>query len=99
MNNTSWLEWCTKQMSDLSRRLKTQGYYPARLEFLANANPEFSATFNRFMTRLENIMNLIAENPDAFHLYDDFSEVKHEFLVFTNLHRETFLETHLAHIA
>ena len=99
MNNESWLEWCTKQMSDLSRRLRTQGYNPARLEFLANANPEFSSVFNDFMNRLEEIMNLIAENPDAFHLYDDFAEAKKSFLTYTNLHRATYLETNLAHIA
>lgn len=96
MNNTSWLEWCTKQMGDLSKRLRIQGYYPARLEFLANAHPEFSQAFNTYMENLENIMNQIAENPDAFHLYEDFAELKHEFLVFTNLNREIFLETQLA---
>lgn len=99
MNTESWLEWCTKHMGELSKRLRTQGYYPARLEFLANANPEFSQKFNKFMADLEDIMNQIAENPDSFHLYDDFTELKHEFLIFTNLHRESFLETSLAHIA
>jgi hypothetical protein len=99
MKNESWLEWCTKQMSDLSRRLRIQGYYPSRLEFLANANPEFSTTFNTFMERIETSMNKIAEQPDAYHLYEEFSEAKRDFLNYTNLHRETFLETHLAHIA
>lgn len=99
MNTQTWIDWCQKQLGDLSRRLLRQGYHPTRIEYLSRTFPEFKSRFYNFSSRLQNIMDKMAENPEGYHHYECFTEAKMELLRFTNLHRELYLDMNIAETA
>jgi len=99
MNTQTWIDWCQKQLSDVSARLFRQGYTPARIECLCRTSPEFNRQFQGFLDRLNQIMDQMAENPGGYHHFDEFTGIKRELLHFTNAHREEFLELRPAQAA
>ncbi|CAM2066304.1 hypothetical protein SCOR_13060 [Sulfidibacter corallicola] len=99
MTAENWIDWCQKQLGDLSARLSRQGYSPARIETLTKTSPLFRERFEHFMTQLTMVMDAMADNPDGYHHYEDFTHMKMEMLKFTNLHREQFLYFDLAESA
>ncbi len=99
MTEKTWIDWCGKQLADLSQRLFRQGYHPARIMYLNESNPEFRKAYAQFLTRMDMLMDEMANNPQGYHHYDAFSRVKAELLNFTNLNRAHFLEIDLAESA
>ena len=99
MNTQTWIDWCQKQLSDLSLRLQRQGYAPEIIDYLNRWDPEFRANFNRFLEELDQAMNAMAAKPDGYHHFESFSKVKCSLLEFTNLHRDRFLVPELAQTA
>lgn len=99
MTATNWIEWCQKEMSDLGLKLARQGYNPARIEQLQITAPEFSAQFDQFMSESNRVMCEMLENPEGYHHFESFAQVKAQLLNFTSLHRGRFLEINLAHTA
>ena len=99
MNEQAWLNWCQKQLSDLSRRMLIQGYGPKRIEYLAQASPEFRKHFETFMEDVRVIMNQMAANPQGFHFFDEFTQAKMAFLQYTNAHRGHLLDLQIAESA
>ena len=99
MTLQTWIDWCQKQLGDLSLRLFRQGYHPARIEYLNQSNPEFHERFQGFLDTMNRIMDDMAANPEGYHHFEEFSAVKMALLTFTNLHRERYLELDLAHSA
>lgn len=95
----TWIYWCQKQLADLSERLQKQGYYPAKIELLNQACPEFQQRYHIFVAELNEIMDAMAANPGGYHHFEEFTSVKMELLEFTNLNREHYLELHLAKTA
>lgn len=94
-----WIDWCQKQLADLSLRLFRQGYHPARIEYLNQVSPEFKAEFQRFLNEINRVMDEMAENPDGYHHFEAFTQVKMALLHYTNLNRERFLNPALAQTA
>ncbi len=99
MNAQTWIDWCQKQLGDISIRLFRQGYHPARIEYLNRTSPEFNEHFQGLLNKLNQIMDQMAENPTGYHHFDDFTQVKRELLNYTNANRERFLEWRLAQTA
>lgn len=99
MTLQSWIDWCQKQLGDLSVRLFRQGYHPARIEHLNRVSPEFRDRYEHFLNRINEVMDDMAQNPDGYHHFDEFMKAKTALLEFTNLHREQFLMTDYANIA
>lgn len=99
MTLQSWIDWCQKQLGDMSLRLFRQGYNPTRIEYLNQHNPEFRTRFAEFLDRINHIMDLMAVNPEGYHHFEDFTKAKMELLEYTNLNRRHFLEMDLAQIA
>ena len=99
MTVTNWIEWCAGEMSDTAGKLARQGYHPVRIEQLQQTSREFAASFDQFQKETERVMLEMTSNPDGYHHFESFAEVKQQFLQFTNLHRARFLETDLAHTA
>jgi len=99
MNTQSWLDWCTKQLADLSVRLFRQGYHPERIQYLAENNVEFSRYYEMFHKQVDVLMEDMIANPSGYHHYDAFSRLKTDFLHYACLNREFFLELNLAQIA
>lgn len=99
MNLQSWIDWCSKQLSDLSVRLVRQGYSPSRIEYLNHTSSLFKDRFAFYLDRINQVMENIEANPDGYHHFDDFSKAKMELLRFTCEHRGTLLEPELAKTA
>jgi len=99
MTRNTWIDWCQKQLGDLSRRLLLQGYQPHRIEFLKRTRPDFREQFDKFMDQVYLVMEAMADNPDGFHHFDAFTQAKQELLLFTNTHRNVLLELDLAETA
>ena len=99
MTEQAWIDWCGKQLADFSQRLIRQGYYPARIQYLVESEPEFGNRYREFLSRLDTVMEEMTANPDGYHHYDTFSRMKMDMLTFTNLNRARFLELDLANIA
>ena len=99
MTLQSWIDWCQKQLGDMSLRLFRQGYNPARIEYLNQNNPEFRQKFSGFLDRINQIMDQMAANPEGYHHFEEFTKAKMELLEYTNLHRMQFLEMDLAQTA
>ena len=96
MNEQAWIEWCQKQLADMSRRLQRQGYHPGRIEYLLFASPEFRRHWDRFQGKIRQVMDGMATHPDGYHHYDAFSLAKMDLLQYTNHHRAHFLDLQLA---
>ena len=99
MTIQTWIDWCQKQLADMSIRLLRQGYHPARIEYLNQTSPEFREKYAAFLSGLNEVMDQMASNPDGYHHFDNFTRLKRELLEFTNLNRETFLDLQLARTA
>lgn len=99
MNVQTWIDWAQKQLADVSTRLFRQGYHPARIEFLNQTNDAFREQFGLYLSRINEVMDNMAGNPDGYHHFDDFTRAKTELLEFTNHHRARFLELDLARTA
>ncbi len=99
MTLQSWIDWCQKQLSDLSLRLIRQGYTPARIEYLNQTSNVFADRYGYYLDRLNEIMDAIERNPDGYHHFDDFTKAKAALLNFTCEHRGSFLELGLAQTA
>lgn len=99
MTPKNWIDWCQKQLADLSTRLFRQGYHPARIEYLNQASPIFRERFAYHLSRLDEVMEAMADNPEGYHHFEDFSKAKLDLLTFTNLNREQYLELDLARTA
>jgi hypothetical protein len=99
MTPQTWIDWCQKQLSDMSRRLFRQGYNPVRIEQLNRTSPEFNEHYQTFLDRLERIMDQMAANPQGYHHFEAFTKAKMDLLSFTNHNRARFLETELARTA
>lgn len=99
MTTLAWIDWCQKQLADMSLRLFRQGYHPAKIEYLNQHSPDFKEKFQGFLNELNEVMDHMSKNPDGYHHFEDFSRIKMGLLRFTNLHRETFLELKLAESA
>ena len=95
MNAQTWIQWCQKQLADLSLRLFRQGYHPAKIEYLNHTSPDFNQQFQGFLTRLNQVMEEMEANPDGYHHFEDFTKAKMELLTFTNFNRERFLDLNL----
>ncbi len=91
MTLETWIDWCQKQLGDMSLRLFRQGYHPARIEYLTQNRPEFSERFQFFLNELNRIMDDMANNPEGYHHFEDFTKAKMELLAYTNQHRQAFL--------
>ena len=99
MTLQTWIDWCQKQLGDLSLRLFRQGYHPARIEFLNQTAPEFREQFAEFLDRMNHIMDQMAANPEGYHHFEEFTKAKMELLEFTNQNRAQYLELNLAKTA
>ncbi len=88
----TWIDWCQKQLGDLSLRLFRQGYHPARIEYLNQTAPLFQKRFQGFMNQINEIMDQMAANPEGYHHFEDFTKAKMELLEFTSHHRAIFLD-------
>ena len=99
MTPQNWIDWCQKQLADLSLRLLRQGYSPARIEFLSQTSPEFREQFAHHLQVLDEAMDAMAAHSDGFHHFEVFSRAKMGLLLYTNLHRELFLDLDLARTA
>lgn len=99
MNSQTWIDWCQKQLSDLSQRLFRQGYHPVRIEQLNRTSPEFSQHYQAFLDRLNEVMDQMAANPQGYHHFEEFTKAKMDLLAYTNLNRGRFLELDLAKTA
>ena len=99
MTTQTWIDWCQKQLGDLSLRLFRQGYHPARIEYLAQTSPEFQEQFQGFLDKINQVMDEMAANPGGYHHFEEFARTKSALLNFTNLHRARFLELELAQTA
>ncbi len=99
MTALNWIDWCQKQLGDLSVRLSRQGYYPAQIEYLNATNTLFRERFETFMTDLTLVMDAMADNPEGYHHYEDFNRIKMDLLRFTNTYRGEFLALDLAETA
>ncbi len=91
MTPTAWIEWSTKQLADLARKLSRQGYTPKLIQRLCASVPEFDAHYQSFSAELQALTEAMVANPDGYHHYDGMDRIKQEFLVFTNLNRVRFL--------
>ena len=94
-----WIDWCRKQLADLSLRLLRQGYDPIRIEELEQNSPEFRKQYGLFLANIDEIMAQMAINPEGYHHFEAFTKAKKAFLEFTNLNREQFLLSDLAQTA
>ena len=99
MNLQSWIDWCSKQLSDLSVRLARQGYNPDRIDYLNSTSNIFRDRFAHHLDRINQIMEDIEANPAGYHHFDDFSKAKMELLRFTCEHRGNIREPELAKTA
>ena len=95
MTEQSWLDWCTKQLGDLSARLLRQGYGPQRIQYLSEHNEQFAVRYGDLLTKIDRITEDMIANPSGYHHYDAFSRMKMDFLNFTSLNRARFLEMDL----
>lgn len=91
MTKQGWMDWCGKQLSDLSARLFRQGYNPVRIAWLVEHEPEFRGRYNYFLEQMDVIMGEMTENPAGFHHFDSFSRLKMDLLTFTNVNRGRYL--------
>ena len=92
MTLQTWIDWCQKQLGDLSLRLFRQGYHPARIEYLNQTRPEFNERFQFFLNELNRIMDDMAVNPEGYHHFEEFTKAKMALLEYTNQHRARYLE-------
>ena len=91
MEQANWMEWCTKQMSDLSNKLQRQGFGPAQLLYLEQVDAEFAEHYNTLMDELGAIMGRMAERCDSYSHYEAFLGAKRTFLTYTNANRAGLL--------
>lgn len=91
MTEQAWIDWCGKQLADLSRKLFRQGYHPTRLERLLAVNDAFRRKHDAFLLDLQRVMDDMMHNPAGYHHYDAFSRIKMDYLTFTNINREHYL--------
>ena len=96
MTKQGWIDWCQKQLADLSIRLFRQGYNPARVAWLVEHQPEFRRRYHGFLEQMDVLMEDMAANPAGYHHFDAFSRLKMDLLQFTNLNRARFLDLDLA---
>ena len=96
MTDSTWIDWCQKQLGDLSRRLLLQGYQPHRIEFLKRVRPEFRQAFDKYMDTVYACMEAMAKDPEEHGHFVAHAEAKQELLLFTNTHREALLTLDLA---
>ena len=99
MTLDNWVDWCKKQLGDLSLRLFRQGYHPVKIEELNQTSPEFRKCYGQFLDRLNRVMAEMAANPEGYHHFEEFAQTKKSLLEYTNLHRERFLSPGLAKTA
>lgn len=99
MTPTCWMDWCTKQMGDLSRRLVIQGYDPASIERLRRTNRGFERAFTRFEREFGAITDAMATNPDGYHHYEALNRAKTDLLTYTCAERGVLLQDPLARTA
>ena len=99
MSNINWMDWCQKQLSDVSNRLFQQGYTQEHIEHLNRVAPEFQARFDRFMHDINDVINEMMARPDSFSHYDAFTAIKRDFLEYTNWKRGLYLGLELAETA
>jgi len=99
MTIQTWIDWCQKQLGDLSLRLFRQGYHPARIEYLNQTSPVFQEQYQGFLNKLNQVMDAMAVNPEGYHHFDEFSKIKMDLLAFTSQHRATVLDMNLAQTA
>ena len=95
----NWLEWTTKQLQDMSLKLKRQGYDPQRIEHLTRINPAFREAHQAFSSSLDAICAAMAEDPEGYSHYDALLQAKQEFLLYTNRNRAFLLQSELAETA
>ena len=91
MTLQTWIEWCEKQLGDMSFRLFRQGYHPAKIEELNQTNPEFREAFGDALDKMNHIMDQMAANPDGFYHFEDFKKAKAELLDFTEANKHIYL--------
>ncbi|MDJ0841127.1 MAG: hypothetical protein QNK37_31740 [Acidobacteriota bacterium] len=96
MTKQGWIDWCQKQLADLSTRLFRQGYHPARVAWLVEHQPEFRRRYHGFLEEMDVLMEEMTANPAGYHHFDAFSRLKMDLLQFTNLNRARFLDLDLA---
>jgi len=99
MTPTCWMDWCTKQMSDLSRRLIIQGYDPAGIERLRHTHRGFETAFTRFEREFGEITDAMASNPDGYHHYEALNRAKADLLAYTCAERGVLMNGSLARTA
>jgi len=96
MTRQGWIDWCQKQLADLSTRLFRQGYHPARIAWLVEHEPEFRRRYHGFLEEMDTLMSEMIANPAGYHHFDAFSRLKMDLLRYTNLERGRFLPMEMA---
>ena len=99
MTKNSWLDWSSRQLGDLSRRLARQGYDLVRIEYLSRTHPEFRARYAAFIKAFESACDAMAEHPEGYTHYETLLEAKRSFLLYTNENRASLLYPELAESA
>ena len=93
MTEQGWIDWCQKQLADLSTRLFRQSYHPARIAWLVEHEPDFRRRYNGFLEEMNALVEAMVANPEGYHHFDAFSRLKMDLLRYTGLERERFLHT------
>ena len=96
MTPICWLDWCTKQTADLSKRLMIQGYDPMRLEILRVTSADFRAHFDCFERAIDTIAEAMTCNPEGYHHYEALTKAKQDLLLFTCEERGRLLAPQVA---
>ncbi len=96
MTKQGWIDWCRKQLADLSLRLFRQGYHPAKIAWLVEHDNEFRRRYHGFLEEMDVIMAEMIDNPAGFHHFDAFSRLKMDLLRYTNLERGRLLQSEMA---
>jgi len=99
MSPTCWMDWCTKQTADLSRKLIIQGYDPASIERLRRTDGAFDSQFATFEREFDEISEAMAANPDGYHHFEALQRAKSKLLAYTCTVRGAILEDRLARTA
>ena len=99
MTEQYWIDWCEKQLAEISGALLTQGFTPTHIEKLNRVSPEFHRAFSDFQAGVQRVMEDMTSNPEGYEHYETFATIRKEFLAFTNQHRQKFLNLKTARVA